>query len=400
MNGILKKINYILNKKDKIHLVYLFFGILVSSALELVGISAILPIVSLLSSADPQALIESNTLIRIASELFNTTDVNSIAVILIICLGIIYIFKGFYLIFLNYCISKFTTSFQRNLSTKLIRSYLSMPYEYHLQHNSATLLKSATYDVNLFVTTLNMLLGSAVYFIMVITIVIYLFVINWAITLIIGGVILFASLIIILVLKKHMRKVGLYLQQLNGENYKQLNQAFNGIKESKISNTEEYFIEEYERNVVKINKHQIRYNVYSSIPKNMLEMFGMLAMLLSLATIILFSKSNNASIIETFAVFVYATLKLLPAVNNLNATINSMPYYQSSIDLVYNDIKAEEQIKEKVEEGLKKYDSMPFVNIIKLKDIVFKYQGTDKVVLNDVSCEIKKGTSVAFSGVS
>ena len=65
---MLKKITYLLNKRDKRNLVIIFFIILISALLDLVGISAILPIIELLEKGE--SVIETNKFLGLINSIF------------------------------------------------------------------------------------------------------------------------------------------------------------------------------------------------------------------------------------------------------------------------------------------------------------------------------------------
>lgn len=403
--SILSKINYILSSKDKKRLVIITILTFISAFFDLIGVSAVLPVVSLLTSTSSDSGGVYQSIIYFISNIFSLTSKSSIVISLIIVLSVFYLFKAAYTIFLTYVTNKFNMSFKRRMSSRMIKAYLSMPYEYHLQHNSSTLLRSATYDAELFASAMNSVIQLILKFSTVLILFGYLLyndiLTGQFTTLIVGGVILITSIFILTVLKKHIRGVAKVIQRLNGDNYKLLSQAFNGIKESKISNREAFFADCYERNVININHYQIRSTLYNSIPSIFLETFGLIALLFALIVSVLTKEeSSYPSIVASFSVLALATIKLLPAASNINAHINSLNYTKASVDLLYNDIKNAEDNEEYITMHNTSFKPMIFKNRLDVENVSFVYSGTEKVVLDNISFSIKKGESVAISGDS
>lgn len=403
--NLFKKLNYILTKTDKRRLVVISILTFISAVFDLIGVSAILPVVSLLTSSDFEVGGVYQYLVDFVINVFGGTSRGKIVIFLIIGLSAFYMIKTCYALVLTYVTSKFNMSFNRRTSSRMIKAYLSMPYEYHLQNNSSTLLRSATYDVGLFVSAMN----SVIQLVLKISTATLLFgyllyndiITKQFTTLIVGSVILMFSLFIIFVLRKHIRGISRVIQRLNGENYKLLSQAFNGIKESKISNRESFFADSYEKNIININHYQIRNTMYNSMPSTFLETFGLIALLGALVvSISIKSESEYPSIVASFSVLALATIKLLPAATAINSHINQLTYTKASVDLLYNDIKKAEENEEYMTMNKSSFVPMQFNNQLEVKYVSFAYGGTEKVVLNNINCRIYKGESIAISGDS
>lgn len=398
MLRLFKQINYVLSKKDKIRLLFVFITILGSAALDLVGVSAILPVVSLLTTGE--SAIDDNTILSIASSIFKTRNPDSLAIILLVCLCGFFVVKSMYMVLHTYVLNKFTLSTSRKLTKRLMESYLSFPYEFHLNNNSSTLIRKSTYDVTYFTETLTSILSFVTKLSTTTVIVIYLFITDYRITLVVGGVLFVFSTFVLLFLKPKVKKIAKKAQKLNSHNYKFLSQAFNGIKESKISNTESFFTSVYDENRGKINKLSLKKRVLDSIPTHFIELFGIVGICLSLIIIIAVGKDDAAKIINIFAVFAYAILKLLPSVTTITSTLNNLNFYKVSVDSLFEDLKLSENSKY-VEKLQTNVVPLPFEKEIEVKNLSFYYESaSEKLILNNVSLKIEKNSSVAFSGAS
>lgn len=400
MISLLKKILNIIEPKDKRRLFIILLMILFSAFLDLVSVSAILPVVSMLSSPNPETAINSNYILRILSNLFNTSDVTKLSIVAIIFLVIVYAFKVAYSFLLTYVNTKFTQSFKKRLTTRLMAVYLSMPYEYHHQNNSSTLIRKSTYDTDLFVVSVSGLLTFATNIATTSLIVAYLFFTSWIITLIVGTLLFVFALITLYGIKKRTKKYSRTIQLLNNNNYKYLSQAFNGVKESKICNTEQFFINEYAGNISKINYFGLKRTMLSSIPSKTIEFVGIFGVAISLLIIVLMGGTENYSIIQTFAVFVYAILKLLPCVTGMTSYINNFTFFSTSVESISNDLEEVKKLEDSIDK-IGNYETTPFESEIKIDNVSFAYtDALEKNVLSNVSFVIKKNTFVAISGDS
>lgn len=400
MIKFLKQVFSIISKKDRRRFIVIFFMILISAVLDLIGVSAILPVVSLLSAPDASTAIDSNLVLRILSSIFQTTEVMKLSIIALIFLIVVFLFKIAYSFLLTFVNTKFTMSFNRRLRERLMRIYLAMPYEFHHENNSSTLIRKSTYDVDIFTNAVSGFLDFLVKSITMLMIIVYLFISSYIATLIIGGLLSLFAFFIIFILKKRTKKLGTKIQELNSYNYKYLSQSFNGVKESKISNTEEFFVNTYSNNIIQINHYSLIRNMYASIPGHSLEFVGVIGMVISLLVIIAIGDTKNYQIISTFSVFAYAVIKLLPCVTVVTSYINSFAFYSSSVDSIYKDLENIKNLENKIEK-YGKYEHLAFENVVNIDNVSFAYKDEpEKPVVRNITFNIYKNTSVAISGKS
>ena len=395
---MLKKVRYLLSKKDKKNLVFIFCVILISAFLDLVGVSAILPIIELLEKGN--SVIDSNKYLSIINNIFNLNyDSKNLCLVSLAIMSVFFIVKSCYALFSVYVINRFTMNYSRKLTKKLMTAYLLFPYEFHLDNNSSVLIRKSTYDVTNFTEAVTQILNFIVKMVSATAIIVFLFIKDWRVTSILAGLLVIFSIFILTIIKPRSKKIGRQLQQFNSQNYKYLSQAFNGIKESKISNSESYFINEYDRNRVKINNLSLKRIVLNNIPSQTIDLIGMVGVCIALGVVILLGVEAS-DIVITFSMFVYAVIKLLPAVTTITSTINHLQFYEVSISSLYDDIIQSEN-ESFIEKSGGDVKQLPFNNAIEVQNVDFFYSSIpDRNVLNDVSFKISKNTSVAISGVS
>lgn len=394
---MLKKINYLLTKRDKKIFIGIFFLILGNAFLDLVSVSSILPVIQLIEKGT--TAIDENAVLKIISDLFRITDPKNLCLLCLGLMSLLFVFKCGYMLLSIYVINRFTMSYSRRLTRKLMEAYLLFPYEFHLDNNSSTLIRKSTYDVGLFTNAITDILNFIVKIASAIAIVIFLFIKDWKVTTILFGLMLIFAFVVLKIVKPASKRYGVELQKYNSENYKYLSQAFNGIKESKIGNTESYFTNVYDENRIIINKLTLKRTLINNIPSNVLELIAMLGICLALAVVILIG-TDPSEIVITFSVFAYAVIKLLPSVNTITMTINNLHFYSVSVDSLYADIKTAEN-RDYAEDAGYHVEAMSFNKEICVENVKFFYQSIpDKNVLDGVSVKIEKNTSVAFSGAS
>lgn len=395
----IKKVGFLLDRKTKLKLILIFLAILIGAIFELVGIAIVLPIVELAMS---DGNIESNIFSRTVSNILGVTDKETILIILISMTVIIYIVKAVYLVALSAIQYYFSMSLKRTISVRLLESCLAHPYEFFLNSNTAELLRMITSDTNDFYQVVINVLMIATNGFTAIAICIYLLITNVVITLIIASALLICAVVIFLVLNKKYRKYGAINHDYTAILNKALLQTLNGVKEIKIIGNERYFISKYNDNYKKQAGYNTKFQVYSSLPKQMIEVVCISGILLYMAYNILFS-GDYYRLMTQIAVFCIGAYKLLPSVNSIMAYSSTVLYNKASVDCIYDNIVEANKflsthtISHKDDSIKKKID---FDKSVNGNNLTFKYRNSDKYVLKDVNINIHKGESVGLMGVS
>lgn len=142
-----KKIWYIFDRKQKIRLLELFILLLIGTALETVGVTAIIPFVSAIMY--PEKILGN----EYAAWLYEVLGLHSeigFIVFLSLAVMLVYIIKNAFLGFMYSAQFRFIFNNQRRMAKKLLTAYLQEPYTFHLQHNSAELIHNINADVDTF----------------------------------------------------------------------------------------------------------------------------------------------------------------------------------------------------------------------------------------------------------
>lgn len=393
---MVNKLKYIFDRKSKITIVLLLIMIIVGSFLEMLGVTVFYPFVELIMD---EKSMNGSGLLNYFLDMFVITDHSDKIVFLAILIIVFYIIKNIYLSVMQNEILKFNYNTRMRIATRLLTSYMEEPYTFHLQKNSAELVRTLQVDCNQFMLLLNATLQFIAEVAVCIAIGVYLFSTSPIITIIVGGMLIACVSVYYLVAKKVSLKIGVENQKYNSKLLQWINQALGGIKEVKILERENYFVGEYEKNYKKLIKGAKNNEMVATVPKYITETVTMVGMLLAIVFMLKFRTSEISSFIPQLTAFAMATFKLLPAVGKINSYNTSIMYSLPSLEVIYNDLKEVEEIVVNKDRN-QQNDQKRFENEISIEDVSYSYPGTDKRVLNCVNFAIKKGTTVAFVGSS
>ncbi len=393
--NLVKEFGYLFDIKLKLKFIGMIFVILLGALAELLGVSMILPIVTL---ATEPAAVKTNRACLLITRLTGIEETNRVLLILIGVMIVVYLLKNVYLSWMAYAMNSFSKNTRLYFSTKLMEAYMKQPYAYFLHKNTAEILRSVNTDTSNMYTVIINILQIISQGITATILVAYLAATNLMMTLVVAFLLGICAGVVILVLQRKVRRLGVQYHDISADIIKCSKQAFEGIKEVKIMNKERFFITEYRDIFNYATKLELVYNLLSFIPKYLIETIAIGGILGYLAVVIMLGGSLSEMITQ-LAVFAVAAFRLLPSVNTLYNGFSNVLYNKASIDLIYHDIREVENMDESVI-GAEKCEQLSFRHNIWVKDVSFTYDKSDRVILNHVSVTIAKGESVAFIGES
>ncbi len=390
-----KKLSYIFSKRDKYKIALLLCIMVAGSFLELLGVAVFQPFVNIIMMPDS---IQENPYLARIYQMFGCSTTESFLTVVALGIIVIYVVKNVYLWVEQNLIMKFTYGMQQKLSTRLLTTYLSEPYTFHLNKNIAELQRSMQEDTGLFTQVLMHTLQLVAEVVVCIVLGVYLFTVSNSITVVIVGLLILCVVLFTKITKRFTEQLGKEAQVYKGKLYQWVNQSLGGVKEVKVLNREEFFVSSYKKYYglyikgVRINR------LLSITPKYMVEAVCMTGLLIAIIIKLNFGHGELENFIPQLATFAVAAFRLLPSVGRINEHVNNILYAVPSVDLIYGDLKGIEDYQEsKGEEEGKEWS---FEHGITAKHITYAYPNTDTNVLEDANCVIPKGKTVAFIGSS
>ncbi|MFQ7222364.1 MAG: ABC transporter ATP-binding protein [Lachnospiraceae bacterium] len=394
---MLKKINYVLDRRQKINLLILLLIIFVGAFVELLGVSSILPLVNVATSPET---IEQTWYLSWLKQILGLQDAGQMLVVLSVILIIIYIFKNIYVTMMYNMQYSFIFGNQKKLAVKLMDCYMHQDYLFHVSKNVAELQRNVTSDVNGFFTVVLNFLQFLAEISVCIVIVLYLLMQDFVTTMAVAILLfvfvgLFAGLF-----KKILGEKGRKNREVNVQVTKWILQSFSGIKEIKVINAEDFFIYNYNKYYSQFATLQRQQSMLTFVPRPVMETVCICGLLIAVILKLTIDSSDIASFIPTLSVFAIAAFRMLPSFNRITGYLGGIMFSKPSIDAIYQDLKEVEQLQRHRESIEKNEENMPLTKLIQMNQVSFKYPESDKWILKNADIEIKKNSSVAFVGAS
>ena len=387
------KVWALLASKEKQRAIILMFLMLIGMVLEMLGVGMVVPAVALLihdeiSTAYP-------ALNPILNMLGNPTQ-ETLMIYGMLVLISVYLAKTFFLAYLAWQQNHFAYDVQKKLSQQLFTIYLRQPYTFHLQRNSAQLIQNIINEVSLYsgrimipllllITESMVLLGIGILLLMFEPI---------------------GALIVILVLGSasfgfhlstrskisHWGKIRLVHEGLRLQH---LQQGLGGAKEVKLLGREKEFLAQFNIHNSQSARVSALQITLQQLPRLWLELLAVIGLAIIVLSMLAQGK-DMSGIMPVLGLFAAAAFRLMPSVNRILSSVQSLRYGFPVIDTLYKELMLDAP---DFSTSSSENQSV-FQNDICLTDVSFTYTGAQSPALKCLSMNIKLGESIGFIGSS
>ncbi len=201
----LKKLNLLLDKKQKRFCFVLLVMMLIGAVLETTSVAIIPTVVGLLMDT------EAVTTNRFVAPVYNALGFQSqesFATVAMLSLILLFVLKNLFLFIQQKMLYRFVYTNQFRTSERMMKNYMRRPYEYFLNADTAVIQRSITSDVNNMYALLMAILQLVSEGIVFVCLGVVLFVQEPMMTLVISVVLMLTLFIIKLCLKPILKKAG------------------------------------------------------------------------------------------------------------------------------------------------------------------------------------------------
>ena len=384
-----QKLLRLLNKRDRRIVAWLILFSIFISAIETIGISAIMPFIEISTNFDN---IHSNQYYLQVFNFFGFESEVNFAIVFGLALFGFYVFRGGMHLLYGYVSFRFVETLYVQITKKLFQTYMTMPYRVFTKKNSSYLTKTIITEAAYVPRIVNSVLQIISEAFVIVFLYTLMLIVNWKITIIFTAVILIKILFLTQTITKKLKSIGKIREKSETQFYEIINRFFGNFKQSKLQdeNRIEASKNEFSSVVYKYAETQVTGNYLGIVPKVFLETVGFSLIIILLTTLLYLDQRNVAYILPTLSLFVIALYRLLPSANRIINGYNAVVYGHRAIDIVNEELEvAQEKLGNKI---------IKFRDKIELTNVNFSYQ--DIEILSDINLTISKGEKIAFVGMS
>jgi len=394
MKSVIKKLWSLFNASQKLKIILLVFLIVGGTALEILGIGAVIPLIVLLSQ--PEA-IQDNQILQQFQQWFQPDSTQSL--LLWTLAGVIFVFmiKNIYLFGVVYYQSRFLYNQMIQIASRLYKTYLQAPYSFHQKQNSAQLLRNIQMTELLVqgvmypivVCFSEGLVGLCIFLLLAWINPVAAFFITFALGMFLG--------LFFMIVRRKLFHLGEANKDLQGLAIQHLMQGLGSIKEIKILGRESFFHRAFTNQHEKFIRSALSYERIAQCPRLYIEFATIFTILGTLMIILTLSKDFHATLIS-FSLFLVAAVRMMPSANRVGGALSMLQFNLPKLHVIHDQLSQHESDIDFLEDGVK--DPIPFANSIELSDVLFQYETGDEPAIRNISLTIPRNSTVGFVGAS
>jgi ABC-type multidrug transport system fused ATPase/permease subunit len=313
----------------------------------------------------------------------------------LLALVLIYVVKGAFLAFLAWRKLRFVFGLQAQMSRRLFAGYMRQPYVFHLQRNSAELIRNALGEVH-FLTQHGLIealrfVAESLVVIGIIALLLYIEPVGAGVS--IATLLLFGGGFYWLT-RKAMLRWGEARQHHERMRLQHLQEGLGGVKDVRLLGREDRFIDRYGEHADGFARVGRMQNTVQELPRLMLEVMAVGA--LAALVITLISRGNPLnSLLPTVGLFAAAAFRIMPSVNRIMTAIQVMRHALPVVTTLASELEALAP-----QEAPGSGSQIELKRELRVEDVNFSYPSTEAPALHDISLEIHAGESIGFVGGS
>ncbi|HJB91112.1 MAG TPA: ABC transporter ATP-binding protein/permease [Candidatus Eisenbergiella merdigallinarum] len=398
MTAIFKKLMHILNREQKKKMAGLGLMMFFGALLEMLGVGLIMPVVEGVMAGD--ALLEK-WYIRLMGNFLPFETASQWILFLIAAVIAVFILKNGYLLLQTWVQARFVNKNQSKTISYMLEEYLNRPYEYYLNADIPTVFRTIDGDVPKMFTTLMEFIQLGTEGMVSAVLGLTLLITNPAMTLMLLVIAVGMTVIVILVLKPTLNRLGRTSQKIQSQMGKWKLQSIYGIKDVKILNKENFFAGSFGKYSERNARLTTNYTVLNNTPRLLIETFSICGILGYLAVCVSNSR-DLTELVPQISAFAVAAMRLMPSINRINTHLTNIAFYEPSVNYVYENVDfTSYKLKGRYEkEATAAGEPIRLEKEIRMEGITYQYPESDKPVLVDAQMAVPVGKSVGVMGPS
>jgi len=372
---------------ERRRLVYIWVLILLGMFLETFSLGLIIPFIGLLSQENYRESIPA------VFELFGNPSQRDMLLYAMVAIAVVYVLKSIFLYYSAYTQRRFIYQTSGRLTQAAFETYLRQPYAYHLERNSATLIRNVENARSIIGGGLDPALVLLTDGLVATGLFVMLLVVEPLGTLCVLVLFIVAGLGFQLSTRKRIAQWGKARKFHAGKVLQHLQQGLSGAKEIKMLGRERKFLDDHEAHLKVSLDVDRRYVMLQSLPRLFFEAVAVVG--LAVLVIIMVSSGDEIKdILPTLGLFAATAFRVMPSIGRVIASVQTIGYNKAFMKTVYSDSLLPRDVSQSESSHLS------FKREIEVRNVSFKYASAHRPSLSGVNIKIGKGEAVGIIGAS
>lgn len=383
------------DKRHYLRAAYTVVGMVAISCLEIAGIGAIFPL--MVAMVDPDRIANLPVVSTIYSWLGPASQ-GHFVLLMAAGLLVLIVIKAIATTLSYRWQFRFAYDIQRALSTRLLKTYLLAPYSFHLNRNTADMLKNIQSEIpalanGVLIPSLQ-ILGEVIVFLAV---VLFLSVVSPTLTLMMALVISVTIPTVLRLTKAQAERHAAQRRSAVTNMYRAASSGLSGFKDIKVLGRQDTFVARYEENCRDYCQSNAHIMLMGQVPRLVMEVLMFLG-LLAVLVYAVYTTGQTKTALPLLGLYAVAAARLLPSLNKIVGGVMQIRYFRGLLDMlpqIFGNIRQTETALQ-VDSTFR----LAFNKEIRISNLSFAYPGAPTNSLTGISLTIPKGKAVAIIGPS
>ena len=390
--SIARKTFDLLPPTERRNAVVLLCLIIIGMVLEVLGVGLVIPAIALLTQHD---LASNYPTLRPTLQALGNPGQQTLVIGGMLVLVGVYLIKAMCMAVLAWQQMRFAFSVQAQLSQRLFTVYLRQPYTFHLQRNSAQLIRNVINEMN-FLTVNGVLPGMMLLAesLLLCGLGGLLLVIEPLGTLIVMSVLGPSAWVCHRLTRGCIARWGEARLYHEGMRIQHLQEALGGVKDVKLLGREACFLDRYSKDNIQNARVGQLQSTMQQLPRLGVELLAVIGLTILVTSMVAQNRALEA-VLPVLGLFATSAFRLMPSVSRVITALQSLRYGLPVINTIHAELKLDAP-----EATRRRSPFTPLREVLELKNVSYAYPGDTEPVLNDISLTIRRGESVGFIGAS
>ena len=389
-------LNSLLKKRQRRIIMVLIVLMMIAGVLDVFAVVSIVPFLGIAANPD---IIDSSTVLGTFYDFTGGISRKSFLVILgMIVLVCLLVTNGINA-FLTWAQLRVVAGVNASLGTRLLKHYLSQPYSFFLERNTAHLQSYVHISVGqlaqLALTPLLVIIQKSI---SVSLIVLTVIIVDPIVALVCSVIFCVFYGTIFWTVNKKLTHLGKVFAETSRQRYQIVSEAFGVVKLTCLLHLENKMTQRFGPAAQKGSRSSATQDMIAAIPRFALEavvltlMFGLVLYLIS-------TTDEFTEVLPIIGFYALALFRIMPNVQAIYANITMMKSYWPLVNRIYHEFRSGTQItRPSTEEDMPSIFATPVEPFISLQNVVYQYPSGHEAVIRDVSLTIRRNTTVGICG--
>jgi ATP-binding cassette, subfamily B, bacterial PglK len=311
--------------------------------------------------------------------------------------GVFFVLRGAAIVGQAYVQYRVAENAGARLATRLLQGYLAMPASFHLQRNSAELIRNAFDTVQQFtregLVSVVKLLSHGIMILGLLTV---LLVTTWQATLIAIVLLGPTSWLLLRLVLPRVKRMGKVSQTRSETTLRALNEGLGGWRELKLLGRQPAFVRAFEIDRRELARVRYLRSTAKEIPRAVSETVLVLFVLAFLGIAIVIG-DGALQALPTLGLFGYVALRLQPSLNEVMHAANALKFAAAGIDHLYEDLAL---VEASTVPPTHAAQPIPMRRALELRGVWVRYPDADVDALRDIDLTIRAGEFIGIVGAT